>query len=61
TYQPVIQAVLKEQQPAIDDIHQRFLIGSRHNARKDIDKNQILQAIAKDYMALPNWKDVKYG
>ena len=61
TYQPVIQEVLKEQQPAIDDIHQRFLIGSRHNARRDIDKNQILQAIAKDYMRLPNWKDVKYA
>ena len=61
TYQPAIQEVLKEQQPVIDELHQRFLIGSRHNARKDIDKNHILQTIAKDYMGLPNWKDVKYA
>ncbi|NER78821.1 MAG: hypothetical protein F6K42_04435 [Leptolyngbya sp. SIO1D8] len=59
TYQPVIQEVLTEQEATINDIHERFMIGNRHNAR--VDKNKVLQAIAKDYMGVQNWKKAKYG
>lgn len=59
TYQPVIQQVIEEQQSTIDEVHQRFLIGRRHNTR--VDKDSVLQAIARDYMGLENWSKAKYG
>ncbi|NEQ48466.1 MAG: hypothetical protein F6K00_35025 [Leptolyngbya sp. SIOISBB] len=58
TYQPAIMEVLQEQEATIDEIHQRFMIGNRHNAR--VDKDRVLQSIARDYMGVPNWQEAKY-
>ena len=59
TYQPVIQDVLEEQADAIEALHQRFMLGTRHNVR--VDKDAVLQAIARDYMGVNNWQEAKYG
>ncbi|MDB9524824.1 protelomerase family protein [Oscillatoria sp. CS-180] len=59
TYQPVIMEVLEEQRHTIDEIHERFLLGARHNVR--VDKDNVLQAIARDYMGVENWQDATYG
>ena len=58
TYQPVIMEVLNEQKSAIDEMHQRFMLGSRHNV--SIDKDSVLQAIARDYMGVENWQEAHY-
>ena len=51
-------AALEAQQDAIDQIHEQYMIGNRHNAR--VDKDRVLQAIARDYMGVPNWQEAKY-
>ncbi|NEQ48198.1 MAG: hypothetical protein F6K00_33565 [Leptolyngbya sp. SIOISBB] len=38
TYQPVIIKVLKEQEETIGEIHQRFMLGARHNVSVDKDR-----------------------
>jgi len=58
-YQPIIQQVLQERQSELAQLHQHFLLGDRHN-RKVHNKDEILQTIAKDFLHLPNWHDVKY-
>ncbi|MEM6840380.1 MAG: protelomerase family protein [Cyanobacteria bacterium P01_C01_bin.120] len=58
TYQPVIMEVLKEQEEAIEEIHRRFMIGVRHNV--SVDKDTILQDIARDYMGVENWQEAAY-
>jgi hypothetical protein len=58
TYQPVIMEVLKEQEEAIEEVHRRFMIGPRHNV--SVDKDTLLQDIARDYMGLENWQEAAY-
>ena len=58
TYQPVIMEVLKEQEGAIEEVHRRFMIGTRHNV--SVDKDTILQDIARDYMGVENWQEAAY-
>jgi hypothetical protein len=58
TYQPVIMEVLKEQEAAIDEVHRRFMIGTRHNV--SVDKDTVLQDIARDYMGVENWQEAAY-
>jgi hypothetical protein len=35
------------------------MIGSRHN-RSVQDKDAVLQAIARDYLGIPNWQEATY-
>lgn len=58
-YQKAIQDILKERQNELEEHHSRFLIGTRHNAGV-IRKDEVLQALAHDYLGLENWQDVKY-
>jgi hypothetical protein len=58
TYQPVIMEVLKEQEAAIDEVHRRFMIGTRHNV--SVDKDTVLKDIARDYMGVENWQEAAY-
>jgi len=58
TYQPVIMEVLKEQEEVIDEVHRRFMIGTRHNV--SVDKDTILKDIARDYMGVENWQEAAY-
>jgi predicted DNA binding CopG/RHH family protein len=58
-YQKAIQDVLKERGDELEEHHSRLLIGTRHNAGV-IKKNEVLQAIACDYLGLENWEEVKY-
>jgi len=58
TYQPVIMEVLKEQEAAIEEVHQRFMIGTRHNV--SVDKDTVLKDIARDYMGVENWQEAAY-
>uniref|UniRef100_UPI0019523761 hypothetical protein n=1 Tax=Halomicronema sp. CCY15110 TaxID=2767773 RepID=UPI0019523761 len=58
TYQPVIMEVLKEQEGVIEEVHRRFMIGVRHNV--SVDKDTILQDIARDYMGVENWQEAAY-
>jgi len=58
-YQPIIQQVLQERHEELAQLRQHFLLSDRHN-RKVHNKDEILQAIAKDFLHLPNWHDVTY-
>jgi hypothetical protein len=58
-YQPIIQQVLQERQSELALLHQHFLLSDRHN-RKVHHKDEILQAIAKDFLHLTNWHEVTY-
>lgn len=58
-YQPIIQQVLQERQSELTQLHQHFLLSDRHN-RKVHSKDEILQAIAKDFLHLTNWHEVTY-
>lgn len=58
-YQKAIQDILKERNTELEEHHSRLLIGMRHNAGV-IKKDEILQAIARDYLGLENWGEVKY-
>lgn len=57
-YQPVIQQVLKDRAAELDKHHSDLLLGVRHNAGVR-DKTGILRAIARDYLAIDNWQQVK--
>lgn len=59
-YQPAIQQALKERAAELEALHSRLLLGTRHNASVK-DKNDILQTIARDYLALENWRAVHYS
>jgi Telomere resolvase len=58
-YQKAIQDILKDRGNELEEHHSRLLIGTRHNARV-IKKDEVLQAIARDYLGLENWGEVKY-
>ncbi len=59
-YQPAIQQVLKERAGELDELHQRLMLGTRHNAGV-FRKEEILRAIARDYLGLDNWQDIRYS
>jgi hypothetical protein len=50
---------MEEKAKEVDEIHERFMIGSRHN-RSVQDKDAVLKAIARDYIGLPNWNEAAY-
>lgn len=58
-YQRAIQEVLKERADELDEHHSRLLIGTRHNAGVT-KKDEVLRAIAQNYLGLENWESVKY-
>jgi hypothetical protein len=58
-YQPAIKEVMEEKAKEVDEIHERFMIGSRHN-RSVQDKDAVLKAIARDYIGLTNWQEAAY-
>ncbi|PSN06230.1 hypothetical protein C7293_31015, partial [filamentous cyanobacterium CCT1] len=59
SYLPAIKDVMEAKQSEIDEIHERYLIGSRHN-RSVQDKDGVLKAIARDYLGIPNWNEAVY-
>ena len=59
SYLPAIREVMKDKEAEIDQIHERYTIGSRHN-RSVLDKDKVLQAIARDYLGIPNWQEATY-
>jgi hypothetical protein len=58
-YQPIIQQVLKERQQELDELHRRLMLGTRHNASVN-KKDEILQAIAQQYLELDNWQEIHF-
>lgn len=58
-YQPAIQEVLKDREGELEELHRRLMLGSRHNASVK-GKDEILKAIAREYLGLENWNEVKY-
>lgn len=58
-YQAQIQAALQQRREEIEQMHQSLLLGSKHN-RTLSNKDELLQAIARDYLHLTNWQDVRY-
>jgi hypothetical protein len=58
-YQRAIQEVLKERADELDEHHSRLMIGTRHNAGVS-KKDEVLKAIAQQYLGLENWNQVKY-
>lgn len=58
-YQRAIQEVLKEREAELGEHHSRLMIGTRHNAGVS-KKDEVLKAIARDYLGLENWNEVKY-
>ncbi|MBD3886384.1 hypothetical protein IFO70_32370 [Phormidium tenue FACHB-886] len=59
SYQSAIQQVLKERETELEEHHNRLMIGSRHNAGVR-GKEEILKSIARDYLGVENWNDVKF-
>jgi len=59
SYLPAIKEVIAEKEAEIEEIHERYMIGSRHN-RLVQDKDAVLQAIARDYLGIPNWEEATY-
>jgi cell division protein FtsB len=59
SYLPAIKEVIAEKEAEIEEIHERYMIGSRHN-RSVQDKDAVLQAIARDYLGIPNWEEATY-
>jgi TolA-binding protein len=58
-YQPAIKEVMEAKANEVDEIHERYMIGSRHN-RSVQDKDAVLKEIARDYLGLPNWQEAAY-
>lgn len=58
-YQKAIQDILKDRRNELEEHHSRLLIGTRHNAGV-LRKDEVLQTIARDYLGLENWGEVKY-
>jgi TolA-binding protein len=58
-YQPAIKEVMEDKANEVDEIHERYMIGSRHN-RSVQDKDAVLKEIARDYLGLPNWQEAAY-
>ncbi len=55
TYQQAIQQTLKERETELESFHRQHLLGVRHNASV-VDRSQILQRIARDYLGLEDWQ-----
>lgn len=51
--------VIAEKEAEIEEIHERYMIGSHHN-RSVQDKDAVIQAIARDYLGIPNWQEATY-
>jgi Telomere resolvase len=49
-YQPAIQQVLKERELELDELHNRLMLGTRHNAT--VRKEQILKKIQQQYLGI---------
>jgi hypothetical protein len=58
-YQRAIQDMLKERAGELNVHHSRLMIGTRHNAGVS-KKDEVLKAIAQQYLGLENWHEVKY-
>ena len=58
TYQQAIQLVLKEREAELEAFHSLHLLGVRHNASV-MGRETILQTIARDYLGLDNWQQIK--
>lgn len=58
SYQQSIQLVLKEREEELERFHSQHLLGVRHNASVQ-GREQILQQVARNYLSLDNWQDVK--
>jgi hypothetical protein len=58
-YQPAIKEVMEAKANEVDELHERYMIGSRHN-RSVQDKDAVLKEIARDYLGLPNWQEAAY-
>lgn len=59
SYLPAIKEVMEAKQSEIDEIHERYMIGSRHN-RSVQDKDGVLKAISRDYLGIANWNEATY-
>jgi cell division protein FtsB len=59
SYLPAIKEVIAEKEAEIEEIHERYMIGSRHN-RSVQNKDAVLQEIARDYLGIPNWQEATY-
>lgn len=59
SYQQAIQNLVKLREQELEQHHNRFLLGNRHNASVK-NKTAILQTIARDFLSLDNWQTVKY-
>ncbi|MFQ3636743.1 MAG: hypothetical protein SNJ57_13020, partial [Cyanobacteriota bacterium] len=59
SYQPAIQKVLQERAQELEELHSRLMLGTRHNAGV-FKKDEILRVIARDYLGLENWQEVRY-
>jgi len=58
-YQKVIQAVLQQREEELAAHHSQLMIGVRHNATVR-GKDELLQDIARDYLELENWGEVRF-
>ena len=59
-YQATIQQVLKDRESELNEFHSRLMLGFRHNVSVP-HKQQLLQAIALDFLGLDNWADVHFN
>jgi TolA-binding protein len=58
-YQRAIQKVLQERAQELEELHGRLMLGTRHNAGV-FKKDEVLKAVARDYLGLENWNEVRY-
>ena len=56
-YQPTIQQVLKDRENELNQLHSRLMLCFRHNATVP-RKDELLKAIARDFLNLDNWADL---
>lgn len=59
SYLPAIKEVMEDKEAEINEVHERYMISSRHN-RSVTDKDGVLQAIARDYLGIANWQEATY-
>ena len=58
SYQQSIQQVLKEREGELEILHSQHMLGVRHNASVQ-GRHGILQSVARDYLDLDNWQEVR--
>jgi hypothetical protein len=59
TYQPVVDEVFALRAAEIAQHHTDLAISPRHNAKKEVDTDSILQSISREKLRLDNWQDVR--